>query len=275
MRLSVIMPVFNEEHYIEEIVRRVRAVGLAHEIIIVDDRSTDNTRTLLETLSGLAEVRVLYHEQNQGKSATVRTGLRHATGDVVLIQDADLEYEPQDYYRLLAAIEKEGAQVVYGSRFLEGRSKAVSPLQQIANRFLTFLTNLLFGSTLTDVQTCYKCFTVEVASRIDIQSRGWGFDPEITAQILKLGYRIREVPIAYEPRGYDQGKKIKGVDSLIIIWTLLKYRFLVREGSHIRLERWTWLLLALWVILIYLVYFAQFESLFIFLLQAFSKGLGA
>jgi glycosyltransferase involved in cell wall biosynthesis len=226
---------------IAEILRRVRAVNLSvsvgfrsegssaveveREIVVVDDGSTDGTRALLRRLNEDAETMVLYHEQNQGKGAAVRTGLEHASGDIVLIQDADLEYDPRDYPALLQPILENRSEVVYGSRFRGGPTRAMFFWHMVGNRFLTFVTNVLYDSILSDMETCYKVFTREVAEQLDLQAAGWGFDPEITAQILKLGYRIYEVPITYTGREFEEGKKIGWRDGLTVLWTLLKYRF--------------------------------------------------
>jgi len=241
MKLSVVMPVYNELDTVAEILRRVRAVDLAvnvgfgaesgsvvvldREIVVVDDGSTDGTGELLRQLQGQADTLVVRHERNQGKGAAVRTGLEHATGDVVLIQDADLEYDPRDYPALLQPILENRSQVVYGSRFRGGPTRAMFFWHMIGNRFLTLVTNLLYDSILSDMETCYKVFTREVVDQLDLKASGWGFDPEITAQILKLGYRIYEVPITYTGREFHEGKKIGWRDGLTVLWTLLKVRF--------------------------------------------------
>ena len=241
MKLSVIMPVYNEVETIAEIVRRVRAVDLAvpvgygpqngthvhfeREVVIVDDGSTDGTRDILRTLSDEPDIIVIFHEQNQGKGGAVRTGLQHATGDVLLIQDADLEYDPRDYPSLLQPITEGRAHVVYGSRFRGGPTKAMFFWHMLGNRFLTLVTNILYNTILTDMETGYKVFTRQVADQLQLQALGWGFDPEITAQILNRGYRIYEVPISYTGREFEEGKKISWRDGLTVLWTLLKYRF--------------------------------------------------
>lgn len=241
MKLSVVMPVYNELDTVAEILRRVRAVDLAvnvgfgaesgsvvvldREIVVVDDGSTDGTGELLRQLQGQADTLVVRHERNQGKGAAVRTGLEHATGDVVLIQDADLEYDPRDYPALLQPILENRSQVVYGSRFRGGPTRAMFFWHMIGNRFLTLVTNLLYDSILSDMETCYKVFTREVVDQLDLKASGWGFDPEITAQTLKLGYRIYEVPITYTGREFHEGKKIGWRDGLTVLWTLLKVRF--------------------------------------------------
>jgi len=242
VKLSVIIPAYNEIETISEIIARVRAVkleidiweGEAHEervrlereIVVVDDGSTDGTREFLNPLRDDADVRVLLHEHNQGKGAAVRTGLEHATGDLLLIQDADLEYDPRDYPKLLQPILEGRTQVVYGSRFRGGPSKAMFFWHMVGNRLLTFVTNVLYNTILTDMETCYKVFTREVGQQLRLKAKGWGFDPEITAQILRRGYRIYEVPISYTGREFEEGKKISWRDGFTVLWTLLKYRFI-------------------------------------------------
>jgi len=240
MKLSVIIPAYNEIETIAEIVRRVRAVKLTvpvgfglendaviafeREIVLVDDGSADGTREYLRAQKDEPDTVVIFHEQNQGKGAAVRTGLQHASGDVMLIQDADLEYDPRDYSALLQPIVEGRSQVVYGSRFRGGPTKAMFFWHMMGNRFLTLVTNVLYNTILSDMETCYKVFTQEVAEQLDLKASGWGFDPEITAQILKRGYRIYEVPISYTGREFEEGKKISWHDGLTVLWTLLKYR---------------------------------------------------
>jgi glycosyltransferase involved in cell wall biosynthesis len=240
MKLSVIIPVYNEIDTIAEIVRRVRAVELAvpagfgpedgavvkfqREIVIVDDGSTDGTREYLRTLKDDPDTVVVFHERNQGKGAAVRTCLQHAGGDVMLIQDADLEYDPREYPSLLQPIVEGRSKVAYGSRFRGGPTKAMFFWHMIGNRFVTLVTNILYNTILSDMETCYKVFTREVADQIDLKSPRWGFDPEITAQILKRGYRIYEVPISYTGREFSEGKKLKWRDGFVVLWTLIKCR---------------------------------------------------
>uniref|UniRef100_A0A7C3ARC7 Glycosyltransferase family 2 protein n=1 Tax=Thermorudis sp. TaxID=1969470 RepID=A0A7C3ARC7_9BACT len=227
-RISVLIPVYNEERTILELIRRVRAVELPYqrEIVVVDDGSTDGTReALAQEAEGARDLKVIYHAVNRGKGAAVRTALTAATGDVLIIQDADLEYDPRDYPTLLRPIIEGRTQVVYGSRFL-GEHKAMYFWHAVGNRFLTLVTNLLYDTTLTDMETGYKVFTAEVARRLRLRSDRWGFDPEITAQILKRGYRIYEVPIAYNGREYWEGKKITWRDGITVLVTLLRCRFL-------------------------------------------------
>ncbi|MGD2178290.1 MAG: glycosyltransferase family 2 protein [Anaerolineae bacterium] len=248
MRLSIIVPAYNEIDTIAEMLRRVRAVELIvpvgfgpettsaveleREIVVVDDGSTDGTRKVLRELDDARDVSVVLHERNQGKGAAVRTGLQNASGDIVLIQDADLEYDPRDYASLLQPILEERSQVVYGSRFRGGPTKAMFFWHMVGNRFLTLVTNVLYDSILSDMETCYKVFTRQVADQLDLKASGWGFDPEITAQILRLGYRIYEVPITYTGREFHEGKKIGWRDGLTVLWTLLKYRFMPFKGKR-------------------------------------------
>ena len=224
MKLSVIMPVYNEKDTIQEILRQVRAVNRADEIIVVDDGSTDGTRDLLKCEADQPGTIVIYHDRNQGKGAAVRTGFDRATGDILLIQDADLEYDPRDYPLLLRPIEEGRVKVVYGSRFL-GPRKAMLFWHMLGNKFLTLLTNLLYNTILSDMETCYKVFRADVIRGIPLRSRRFEFEPEITAKVLKRGHRIFEVPISYYGREYDEGKKISWRDGPKAAWTLIKYRF--------------------------------------------------
>lgn len=226
-KLSVIIPVYNEVQTISQIVNQIRAVEMSmeKEIIIVDDYSTDGTRDVLAAEEAVnSDVRVFLHQKNQGKGASVRTGLQHISGDVVIIQDADLEYDPRDYTSLLRPIREGRSKVVYGSRFLGGEHKAMYFWHAVGNRLLTLTTNILFDTTLTDMETCYKVFTADIAHELDLQSNRWGFDPEITAKILKQGNRIYEVPIAYNGREFWEGKKISWRDGFTVLVTLVRYR---------------------------------------------------
>lgn len=224
LKLSVVMPVFNERDTIAQILDRVRAVDIDKEIVVVDDFSTDGTRDILAREAAKDGLRVFYHPQNMGKGAAVRTGLQQVQGDIIVIQDADLEYDPNDYHALIKPILEGKAKVVYGSRFL-GRRESMNPWHALGNKFLTAFANLLYGTSLTDMETCYKVFTADVNKDIRLRAPRWGFDPEITAQILKRGHRIQEVPISYDGRDFGEGKKISWRDSFIIMWTLVKYRF--------------------------------------------------
>ncbi len=224
MKISVIIPAYNEANTIAEILRRVRNTGLAEEIIVVDDGSTDGTRQILQSLEGEKGLRILYHERNQGKGAAVVSGIRAASGEVIIIQDADLEYDPREYPALLKPIEEGLADVVYGSRFLGAPRRPVMFWHMVANKLLTLLTNILYDNILTDMETGYKVFRRSVVEGLTIHARRFDFEPEFTAKILKRKVRIFEVPISFNPRDYSEGKKIKLHDAFIAVWTLLKYR---------------------------------------------------
>ena len=226
MNLSIVIPVYNEVKNIEQIIQRVQSTNLAQEIIIVDDGSGDGTRNALQKLSEQNTVRVILHERNQGKGAAVVTGLRAAKGDILLIQDADLEYDPRDYPTLLRPIEEGLADVVYGSRFLGAPHRVTMFWHMVANRLLTLMTNILYNTILTDMETGYKVFRREVIDGMRIRAKRFDFEPEFTAKVLKRNYRIFEVPISFNPRDYSQGKKIKLRDAFEAVWTLLKYRFM-------------------------------------------------
>lgn len=226
MKLSIIMPAFNERNTIKEILRRVKVVeleGIEKEIIVVDDGSTDGTGDILK-LEEDSTVKVLHHDVNRGKGAAVRTGLSHSNGDYILIQDADLEYDPEDYHALLAPILKRKAEVVYGSRFT-GEHRNMLFWHMLGNKFLSLVTNILYNTTLSDMETCYKVFSAESLKDIKIESDRFNFEPEITAKVLKKRIRIYEVPISYAGREYYEGKKITWRDGMVALWTLIKYRF--------------------------------------------------
>jgi len=226
MKLSIIVPVYNERNTVQELLRRVRAVDLgeiAKEIIIVDDGSTDGTGEILK-LEEDSSTKVLRREKNRGKGAAVRAALPHATGDYVIIQDADLEYDPEDYRAMLAPVMKRKADVVYGSRFT-GEHRDMLYWHWVGNKFLSFMTNVLYNTTLSDMETCYKLFSRESLEGIEIHSDRFEFEPEITAKILKKKVRIYEVPVSYAGREYEEGKKIVWMDGFKALWALLKYRF--------------------------------------------------
>jgi glycosyltransferase involved in cell wall biosynthesis len=225
MNLSVIIPVYNEKNTVREIVRRVQATGLAWEIVMVDDGSSDGTREILSELDGKGGVRVILHEKNQGKGAAVRTGLQNARGDVLLIQDADLEYDPREYPNLLKPIQEGLADVVYGSRFLGAPHRAILFWNMVANKLLTLMTNILYNNILTDMETGYKVFRREIVQDLKLRANRFDFEPEFTAKILKRNVRLFEVPISFNPREYSEGKKIGLRDAFEAVWALLKYRF--------------------------------------------------
>jgi len=225
MSLTIVIPVYNERATIGTILERVESVGLADEIIVVDDGSGDGTR---EALAGLAaarpKLRLVLHDSNRGKGAAVRTGIQAATGDLVLIQDADLEYDPRDYTMLLQPILEGRADVVFGSRFLGGPRRTTMFWHMVANQLLTLTTNILYNSILTDMETGYKLFKREVIQAIPLRSNRFDIEPEITAKLLKRKIRIFEVPISFNPREYSEGKKIRFRDAFAAIWALLRYR---------------------------------------------------
>ncbi|MBN1305012.1 MAG: glycosyltransferase family 2 protein [Anaerolineales bacterium] len=225
MKLSVIIPVYNEINNIKTILQRVQEVNLAWEILLVDDGSTDGTRDILKEMEGRNNSRVILHEKNQGKGAAVRTGMQAARGDILLIQDADLEYDPRDYPILLKPIEEGIADVVFGSRFLGGPRRVTMYWHMVANKLLTLITNILYDTILSDMETGYKVFRREVIEGMKIRSNSFNFEPEFTAKILKRNYRIYEVPISFNPRDYSEGKKIKLKDAFEAVWALVKYRF--------------------------------------------------
>jgi glycosyltransferase involved in cell wall biosynthesis len=222
--LSVVMPVFNERTTIEEIIGRVAAIPLRVELIVVDDCSTDGTRAMLAELQKQHGFTLLLQDRNQGKGAALRRGFSAVTGDLVVIQDADLEYSPEELPELVELIVEGKADVVYGSRFL-GRHRVFMFTHYLGNRVLTMMTNILYNTMLTDMETCYKVMRREVLTGMNLQSNGFGIEPEMTAKIFKRGYRVYEIPISYDGRSYEEGKKISWKDGVVAIWVLLRYRF--------------------------------------------------
>jgi glycosyltransferase involved in cell wall biosynthesis len=225
MKLSVVIPVYNEKNTVSEILHRVLASGLADEIVVVDDGSTDGTAEILRAQKE-KKVHVITFPKNRGKGAAVRAGIEAVKGDLVLIQDADLEYDPRDIPALLKPIEENLADVVYGSRFLGGPRRMTMYWHAVANHLLTSLTNILYNTILTDMETGYKLFKREVLLNIRIRSTSFDFEPEITAKLLKMKVRIFEIPITFNPRDYSDGKKINFIDAVAAFWALLKFRFI-------------------------------------------------
>jgi len=222
--LSVVMPVYNELATIEEIIPRVLAVPMRIELIVIDDCSTDGTRGKLQDLQREHGFTLLLQDHNQGKGAALRRGFAAVTGDIVAIQDADLEYSPEEFPQLADLIVDGRADVVYGSRFL-GRHRVFLFTHYLGNRVLTLITNVLYNTMLTDMETCYKVMRREVLQGLNLQSNGFGIEPEITAKIFKRGYRVYEVPISYDGRSYEEGKKISWKDGVVALWVLFKHRF--------------------------------------------------
>jgi len=222
--LSVVMPVYNEAATVEEMIRRVAAVPVRTQLIVVDDCSTDGTREMLQRLQAALPFELVLQPRNQGKGSALRRGFQEVRGDIVVIQDADLEYSPEEFPMLIELICQGRADVVYGSRFL-GRHRVFLFSHYLGNRFLTLLTNILYNTMLTDMETCYKVMRTEVLRSMTLRSNRFGIEPELTAKIFKRGYRVYEVPITYDGRGYEEGKKIGWRDGVVALWVLLRYRF--------------------------------------------------
>ena len=222
--LSVVMPVFNEKDTIEEIIRRVLAVKMRIELVVVDDVSTDGTTEILERLQTELRFVLLRQPRNGGKGAALRRGFAAVTGDMLIVQDADLEYSPEEYTLMTPLITSGRADVVFGSRFL-GTHRVFLLTHYVGNRLITFVTNVLYNTMLTDMETCYKLMRIDVLRSMELKSNGFGIEPEVTAKVFKRGYKVYEVPISYDGRGYEEGKKITWRDGVVALWVLLKYRF--------------------------------------------------
>lgn len=227
-KLSIVIPIYNEAEHLEEILRQIEVVeiGMEKELILVDDCSTDGTRDILKKLEESTEntAKIFYHEINRGKGATVRTGFEHISGDITLVQDADLEYDPNDYPKLLEPILEDRADVVYGSRFMQGRQEGLLR-SYLANRFLTFLANVVNGTNLTDMETCYKVIKTDILKDISLSSDRFGFEPEITAKLAKRKCKIIDVPISYRGRDYDEGKTVSWKDGIAAVIHIFRFRF--------------------------------------------------
>lgn len=224
MKLSVIIPVFNEKKTIKAILDKVKKLSFINDIVVVDDGSFDGTKKILKSFSKQKKIKTIFHNKNQGKGSAVKTALKYVKGDYAIIQDADLEYDPSDYKKLIKPIKEGKAQVVYGSRFT-GEHRNMFFWHMQANKFLTLITNILYNTTLSDMETCYKLFPVSMARQLKLKSKRFDFEPEITAKILRKKIRIYEVPISYAGREYHEGKKISWHDGIWALWALFWYRF--------------------------------------------------
>jgi len=222
MKLSILMPVYNEEKTLFDIIRKVKSINIEKELIIVDDGSNDKTKQILDSVE-CNSIKIVRHACNRGKGAAIRTALDFVNGDVVIIQDADLEYEPDDYIKLIEPIRTNIADIVYGSRFL-AKKKVTTTFHFFVNRFLTLITNLLFNSSLTDMETCYKVFKTKIIKELNLESNGFEIEAELTSKVLKRGYKIYEVPISYRSRSYHEGKKIAWRDGIKTLLAIFKYR---------------------------------------------------
>ena len=225
LKLSIVIPIYNERKTLETLIAKVNAVDYDKEIILVDDFSTDGTREILKVYENKENFKVLYHNHNQGKGAALRTGFSNVNGDIIIIQDADLEYNPSDYGTLLEPILDGRADVVYGSRFLGGPHRVLFFWHSVGNMVLTTFSNMFTNVNLTDMETGYKVFTKEVNKRLTIKCNRFGFEPEFTAKVAKNNFRIYEVPISYNGRDYSEGKKITWKDGIAAIWYIFKFRF--------------------------------------------------
>lgn len=225
MKLSVIMPVFNEKKTIREIIAKVLAVPIEKELVIVDDGSTDGTREILKEYEGKPDIKVLYHEKNKGKAGAIKTGIPATTGEIITIQDGDLETDPNDFVHLTEPIKKGEASVVYGSRYLNKSEKSLYFAYKFGARFLSWVVNILYWQNITDEATCYKVFKADVLKKIPLVYDRFEFCPEVTAKVSKMGYKIKELPMNYYPRSFAEGKKMNWRDGIIALWVLIKYRF--------------------------------------------------
>jgi len=224
VKLSIVIPVYNEESTLKEIIRQVQATPFEKEIVIVDDFSTDGSREILQDMGNDSGLRIFYHEKNMGKGASLRTGFQHVTGDIVIIQDADLEYDPSEYEMLLKPILEGKADVVYGSRFLGAPRRVLYFWHSVANNVLTLFSNMMTNLNLTDMETCYKVFRREIIDKITIKSNRFGVEPEITAKIARMNARIYEIPISYSGRKYSEGKKIGWKDAIGAFYYIIKFK---------------------------------------------------
>tara|TARA_B100000686_G_C16779646_1_gene970958 strand:- start:1369 stop:2052 length:684 start_codon:yes stop_codon:yes gene_type:complete len=226
VKISIVIPVYNEETTLREIVSRIEATPYEKEVILVDDFSSDSSKSILEELQSREGFKVLYHEKNRGKGAALRTGFSEVSGEVVIIQDADLEYDPADYEQLLGPIKDGRADIVFGSRFLGGPHRVMFFWHYVGNKTLTTLSNMLTNLNLTDMETGYKVFTKKVLDSLTLKCDRFGFEPEFTSKIARYNFRVYEVPISYSGRDYNQGKKITWKDGIAALWFIFKFRFL-------------------------------------------------
>jgi len=225
VKLSVIMPVFNEKKTIREIIAKVQAVPIEKELVIVDDASTDGTRDILKEYENTPGIKVYYHEKNKGKTGAIRTGIPHTTGEIISIQDGDLETDPNDFVALTEPIKKGEAQVVYGSRYLNRKEKSLYFAYKFGARFLSVVVNVMYCQNITDEATCYKVFRADILKQIPLTYDRFEFCPEVTAKVSKMGYKIKELPMNYYPRSFEEGKKMNWRDGLKALWVLVKFRF--------------------------------------------------
>lgn len=225
MKLSIIMPVFNEHKTIREIIAKVMAVPIDKELVIVDDASTDGTRDILKEYENKPDIKVMYHDKNKGKEGAIKTGIPHTTGEIISIQDGDLETNPNDFIHLTEPIKKGEASVVYGSRYLNPTGQSLYFAYKFGARFLSWVVNILYCQNITDEATCYKVFKADILKQIPLEYDRFEFCPEVTAKVSKMGYKIKELPMNYYPRSFEEGKKMNWRDGLKALWVLIKFRF--------------------------------------------------